>query len=152
VRVRFFRRKFVTAMVPVQGAVRAFELSLGLEAPVNAESGMTVNLVKVDEWLSQIPADLVFASEILALEDYRKRLIALVGSAARVVSVEIKYDRKWWTHAERGVEIGVREAARAVVDGRSVPVWRETVSGADGVVREIRDVEYDGQTTRTRLV
>ena len=152
--VRFFRRRFIEACIPVEAGetplLRSFELTVGLEAPVNPLSGMTVNLTKVDQWMSELPKAALLSSEFRALEDFQAQMRDRIQTEDVVfLSIELKEDRRWWALTERGPEIGERRAIRkGSQDGQSLPMWQETIQTPGGVLLERREISMDGRTAQ----
>lgn len=153
--VRFFRRHFIEALIPSQAGetppLRIFELTVGLQAAVDPLSGMTVNLTIVDQWFSELPKAAVYSSEFQALESFQQHLrVQGQQQAVLIAAVELKEDRRWWALTQRGPEVGERKASRQVTaDGRSIPVWEDTLCSPSGDLLERREVTMDGNTAQS---
>lgn len=130
-KVRFHRSRLfeVISLDPRARERRGFffTLSVGFEAPVDPMSGMTVNLVHVDRWLSELAVpvetdDIWFMMHTfgVALEKRAEEF------GARLSRIEIRDGDSWWAREKSLCERGfVREQLKPADVLR--PVLREFV-------------------------
>lgn len=111
--VRFHRSRGYEVVLqdPRDGRRRGFffDLSIGVEAPVNAESGMTVNLVRMDHWLALATTRSEWESGdffglLGALQEKLEPLVA--SERARLTRVELRLGPLWWALEHGDEEAG----------------------------------------------
>ncbi|MBX3040123.1 MAG: hypothetical protein KF789_05365 [Bdellovibrionaceae bacterium] len=130
-RTRFFRSRQLELFFESPQAQTArglfFDLVLGLEGPIDAESGMIVNLVRVDEILDQLAQSLRAASwsdEESALRSLFPLLDSLFLKLAPAVWVEIALRREGsaWSFSgsdRASILVSHQERLESVTEGRS---------------------------------
>lgn len=136
-RVRFHRSRHFEVILssPRASSPRGFffVLSLGVEAPVDPLSGMTVNLSAVDRWLDELPWPSE-AKDVWSLVDLFWACLAPEASrhGARLARLEIRDRVSWWAReGERPREWGFIREQSVPVEGVLRPFKREFVAISD---------------------
>lgn len=103
------------------GPVRVFRLEVGVTAPIDPLSGMTVNLVVMDGWLDELALQLEQAADFertrTAIPDWLRERVSRVGAALVRVRVlegdevhewapEVSWSRARWRSATRNISGG----------------------------------------------
>lgn len=100
-KIRFHRSRSFEVILPTpSGSGRRgffFRLGLGVEAPVDPLSGMTVNLSVVDGWLDDLGWPREARGVWSLVDDFWRPLAAkAMTSGATLTRLEIRGDDSWW--------------------------------------------------------
>lgn len=157
-RTRFFRSRRLELFFESPRALSArglfFDLALGLEGPIDPDSGMIVNLVRVDQILDQLSGHLqarTWAAEEEALRDLFDLLDSSFAKLAPARWVEISLCREgavWsFSSSDRGsLSVSREERIESVEGTRSREKVIETVSRGPDVI--LRSEQRPGGSTK----
>lgn len=156
-RPRFHRRRGIDVILSdPRGPGRRgfyFDLVVAVAAPVDPESGMTVNLVHVDRWLDEAAKTFAEADDVFTLIEALEKFLAPKAGAqkAALALVELNSDGETWGRDENGWfyrwrRLGDREADGVRRPRRFEGVLRssETKAHAPPSMPEPRDLEGPG--------
>ncbi|UYL07637.1 hypothetical protein B9G69_011325 [Bdellovibrio sp. SKB1291214] len=126
--LQFVREISISIVLQTASSARRgflFKLAAGFSKEINPLSGMSVNLVLVDQWLAELKSDLehtVFESESDSLSHAFAEILAvtrlnLTGNAveedAELISLDFREERGWgfaWNHLQSPVEMLVKHS------------------------------------------